>query len=1079
MSRAIEWFARNSVAANLLMGMLVLGGLTTLPAITMKTFPDLEVALIRVVVEYRGAAPEETEEGLCIRVEEEIDGVEGIDRINSVASEGICTVTVELLSSADEDQAQTEIKNRVDAIDTFPEDAERPIVSHVTIRRPVIDLALSGDIGERALKVLGQRLRDELAELPEITQVELLAVRPYEISIEVSEETLRRHGLSFDRVVAAVRRSSLDLPGGSVKTEGGEILFRTKGQAYVGKDFERIVVLTRADGTRLSLGQIADVVDGFEDTDQSSRFGGEPAAIIRVFRVGNQDTTEIGNVVKAWAVGADARLPEGVSLTLWQDSTRILVSRLDTLLRNGRSGFILVLLVLALFLKPRLALWTTLGVPISFLGALWVFPSAGLSIDAISLFAFILVLGILVDDAVVVAENVHTHEQRGTPPLVAAIRGTQEVAVPVIFGVLTTVAAFAPALFVPGPMGQIFGIMSTVVIVCLLFSLVESQLVLPAHLGHRRVGRQKEREPGALAARWDRFQQIFSTGLERFATGRYRATVGRAIEWRYLTVSCALALLLITVGTIASGRIGFSFFPPIESDYISAVLTMPQGTPVETTAAALRHIERSAEQLRAELDPLYAPAGRSVITHVMASLGSQPSRAQQGPQNAGAVSAGGSHLGEVTLELIAPEERDIGSRQVAERWRELTGSIPDATELVFPSDLFSAGDAINFQLQGPAVHDLRAAADRLKAKLAEYPGVVDIGDSFRAGKQEVKLAIHPTAEPLGLTLQDLARQVRQAFYGEEAQRVQRGRDDVRVMVRYPADERRSLADLENMRIRTADGAEVPFRAVADAELGRGFASIRRSDRRRVVNVTADIDRGVTTANEVIASISASALPEILADYQGISYSLQGEQREQQRAMAGLARGYLVAIFVIYALLAVPLRSYLQPLLIMGVIPFGVIGSIAGHLLLGFDLAFMSVIGIIAMSGVVVNSSLLLMNFVNQHRAEGASLADAVTRAGVARFRPIVLTATTTFVGLTPLMLEQSMQAQFLIPMAISLAFGVAFATGITLLVVPAGYLILDDGTQGMRRWLGSGDEPGEPPVEQEPSQKLALVGERR
>jgi multidrug efflux pump subunit AcrB len=1088
-NRAIEWFARNHVAANLIMLMLVVGGLATIPVITQKTFPDIDIDMIRIDVEYRGAAPEEVEEGVCIRIEEEIEGVEGIDEIRSSAVEGACAVIVELLTGADEDQALTDIKNRVDAIDTFPEETEKPVISHVIIRRAVVDVAISGDVDERALKELGQRVRDEIAALPEVTQAELQSARPYEISIEVSEESLRRHGLKFDQVVQAVRRSSLDLPGGSVKTEGGEILLRTKGQAYRGEEFERIVVVTRADGTRLTLGEIGQVVDGFEDIDEWSRFDGRPTVMVRTFRVGEQDTIGISDAVKAYVAEAQARMPAGVEVTVWQDGSRTLRSRLDTLLRNGRSGFLLVLLVLAAFLKPRLAFWVSLGVPISFMGALWLLPVFDIAIDVISLFGFIVVLGILVDDAVVVGENVHTHQSRGAPRLEGAIRGTQEVAVPVVFGVLTTIVAFGPALLVPGPMGQIIGQIATVVMICLAFSVIESQLVLPTHLSH---GRERPPRPESAATppsllrrfgeRVGRAQDRLAGGLQRFASAVYQPLLERALAWRYLTVCSAVALLLWALGFIASGRLHFAFFPPIEADYVAALLTMPQGTPVEVTASAVAHIERAAETLRAELDPQYAPGG-SLVKHRHSTVGAQPFRTQQSqnPQAAGRTASGGAHLGEVVLELIPSEQRAISTSQVAARWRELAGSIPDATELVFASDLFSTGEAINIQLQGPSIQDLRRAADRVQARLAEYPGVLDITDSFRAGKQEVKLAILPSAEPLGLTMQDLARQVRQAFYGEEAQRIQRGRDDVRVMVRYPEGQRRSLASLENMRIRTADGAEVPFHVVARVDLGRGFATIRRADRQRVVNVTADVDRTRTTANEVLASLLAGPLGEILADYPGISYSLEGEQREQRRAMGGLARGYVLAIFGIYGLLAVPLRSYLQPFIIMSVIPFGFVGAIGGHLLLGYNLSFMSVIGIIALSGVVVNSSLVLVDFVNRRRAEGLSVLDAVRGAGVARFRPIVLTALTTFAGLTPLMMERSMQAQFLIPMAVSLAYGVIFATGVTLLVVPCAYLILEDVRHGFAGLAGARDHVpvGEPPEPELPAPGLDEEERRR
>jgi multidrug efflux pump subunit AcrB len=702
-----------------------------------------------------------------------------------------------------------------------------------------------------------------------------------------------------------------------------------------------------------------------------------------------------------------------------------------------------VLLVLALFLRLRLAFWVALGVPVAFLGAFAVLPWLGLSIDVISLFAFLLVLGILVDDATVVGENVHTLQQQGQPRLEAAIRGTQEVAIPVVFGVLTTVAAFAPLLFVSGFMGTVFRVMATVVIACLLFSLLESQFVLPAHLGHGRARTNGAGGAGPFAA-WARFQDRFARGLERFTHGRFAEWLRLATEWRYLAVGIGVATWLWSLGMVASGRMHFSFFPPLEADYVTARLTMPQGTSAGVTLDAVRQIESAIPELRRSLDPEYAPEGESLVLHVLAAVSQQPFRSSQdGPPGAVGGALGG-HLGEVTIELVSGDRRRISTRDVAQRWRELVGPVAGAEEILFASSLFSAGEEIHIQLQGPNVAQLEEAADRVKQALAGFPGVIDIADSFRSGKNEVELAILPAAEALGLGLRDLARQVRQGFYGEEAQRIQRGRDDVRVMVRYPEAERRSLGDLENMRVRTPDGSEVPFASVARARIGRGYSTIRRVDRERIVSVTADVDRARTTGNEVLTSMRAGPLPAILRDYPGVSYRLEGIQQEQARALGGLATAYPVALFAIYALLAIPLASYLQPLLIMSVIPFGMVGAIAGHVLTGQGLSFMSVQGMIALSGVVVNSSLILIHGANERIAAGTPLRRALIECSIARFRPIVLTSLTTFAGLTPLLLERSVQAQFLIPMATSLAFGVIFATAITLVLLPCAALILED-----------------------------------
>jgi multidrug efflux pump subunit AcrB len=1039
----IDWFARNAVAANLLMIFIVVAGLTTLPTIPQKPFPDLEIDVITVTVEYLGAGPEEVELGVCTRIEEEVEGVEGIERISSTSVEGVCAVSIELLTGSDVSRALDDVKNRIDAIDTFPEEAEKPIIAQVVRQLPVIDVAISGAVSERALRELGQQVRDEIARLEGISQASLTLARPYEISIEVSESALRRHGLSFDQVAAAVRGSSLDLPGGSIETEGGEILLRTKGQAYWGPEFERIVVLTRRDGTRLLLGDVADVRDGFQDTDQAARFDGEDAVMVRVFRVGDEDVILISDSVKEYVEHASARMPEGVDLTVWRDGSRDLRDRRDTMLRNGRAGFMLVLLVLAIFVRPRVAFWVALGVPISFAGAFALLPLFDISIDVISLFAFIMVLGILVDDAIVVGENVYTHQQRGEDRLEASIKGAQEVSVPVIFGVLTTVAAFGPMLAVDGLMGTVFWVMAIVVICCLVFSLIEAQLVLPSHLGHGKPDRPLE-EQHWLARTWNGMEERFARGLERFTVTRFRAWLKLSGEWRYLTVAIGLAFWLCAIAFVV-GPMRFSFFPPLEADYVTARLTMPSGTPVQETRAAVRQIEAAIPRLREEIDAAYAAPGESLILHSLTAIGEHPFRASQsGPPTGGVRSSANAHLGEVTLELIPSEQRRISTGEIAQRWREMAGPIAGAEELLFASSLFSAGQEIYIQLQGPDIDQLREAADRVKAALAGYPGVIDIADSFREGKQEVRLAILPEAESMGMTLQSVARQVRQGFYGEEAQRIQRGRDDVRVMVRYPERARRSLGDLENMRIRTPEGAEVPFRAVARGDVGRGYSTIRRADRQRVVNVTADVDRTVVTGNEVLAQMQAGVLPAILRDYPGLTYGLEGVQEEQQKAFGGLIRWYPVALFVIYALLAIPLRSYAQPLLIMSVIPFGLVGAIAGHLIMRIDLSFMSVEGMIALTGVVVNGSLVLVHYVNGRRASGVPLEEAVIEAGVKRFRPIILTSLTTFAGLTPLLLETSVQAQFLVPMATSMAFGVLFSTLITLFIVPSGYLILED-----------------------------------
>ena len=1057
MNRALAWFAENHVAANILMALLMVCGLLALPQIKREVFPSLELPIIGVTVDYPGASPREVEQAICVRIEEELQGVQGVREIRSTASEGRCSVTVELEADQDVAIRMNDVRTRVDGIDSFPEDARSPVIQQAALRMQVMDVAVSGDVDEWTLKRLGEQVRDEILALPGITDVELVATRPYEISIEVSEQALLRHGITFDDVVAAVQRSSVDLPGGSLKTRGGEILLRTRGQAYDGQDFENLLLLSGPDGTRLRVGDVARVIDGFAETDNLSRFDGDPAVLLEVFRVGQQSSLEIADTVRAYLRDVDDHLPEGVSVTIAQDDSRFLRARIETLLRNGRGGFVLVLLVLALFLRLRLAGWVSLGIPLSFLGALAVLPAADVSINLISLMAFIVVLGIVVDDAIVVGENTCTEQAKGGSALAGAIRGVQGVALPVVFGVLTTMAAFAPMLFIPGPMGRITRVIPIVVCACLFFSLLESLFVLPSHLGHGQ-GQTDAPPRHRVAATWRRFQDAIARSLARFIAETYRPFLERALARRYLTAAAGLSILVVTAGLLAGGHLRFVFQPDVEGDVTVAYVNMPLGTPTEVTSEAVHQIEQAANALRQELD-----AERdldhegSIFAHMLTSLGHQPYRLKQatGP-SAYAAARGmvGAHLGEVQIEVVGSEARSIPVAEITRRWRERTGQIAGAEELTFASTILSAGSAVAVQLSGHDLDSLRDAARELRHALAEYPGVLDISDSFRGGKQELDLEILPEAEALGISRADLGRQVRQAFYGHEAQRVQRGRDDVRVMVRYPAADRHSLGDLEQMRIRAADGSAVPFSLVASAHLGEGFSTISRVSRRRVVTVSAEVDPSVTNANDVVADRQKGVLPGILATHPGVHFSFEGEQREQSEFLEHLGRGWLTALLVIYALLAVPLRSYLQPLIIMSAIPFGLVGAVWGHVLLGHDFSMFSLIGLVALSGVVVNDSLVMVDYVNERVRQGTPIETALREAGGARFRAILLTSLTTFVGLTPLMAETSVQAQMLIPMAISLAFGVIFATSITLVLVPAATLILDDWMRALRRVLG-------------------------
>ena len=1056
MKALIAWFASNGVVANLLMLLVIAVGLMTVFTVNQEVFPEFEAELITVSVPYRGAAPAEVEEGVIVRVEEAIEGLEGVKRITSTASEGSGTVSIEVQTGFDIRELLDNVKARVDAISTFPVETEAPIVQEVLIRMQVINVSVSGDMDERTLKALAQEVRDELVALDGISQADLKSVRPYEIAIEVSEDTLRRYGLTFDDVARAVRRSSLDMPGGSVKAESGEILLRTTGQVYRGEEYESLTLLTRADGSRIRLGDVARVLDGFEETDQWSRFDGQPTAMVQVYRVGDENAPDVSRVVEDYVAEKRERLPDGVSIATWQDTSVLLEGRRDLLLKNGLTGLLLVFAILTLFLRMRLALWVAVGIPVAFLGAIAVMPSAGLTINMMTLFAFILVLGIVVDDAIVVAERIHAKHEEGHAGLKGAILGAQEVSVPVIFGVLTTMAAFTPFMMVPGMMGNFTRAIPLIVIPVLAFSVIESQLVLPYHLSHEdRKARRKRPNPLSRAA--DAAFSAVSRALDWFIRAVYEPVLGVALEWRYLTASVAIACLMLTGGLIWGGVVEWVFFPDMDSDNVIVTLTMPEETPAEITGRAIDRIEQAALRLDRDLEEQY---GYRLFTHVLASVGEQPS-ANMGPANPG-IAPSRAYLGEVNIELIpgeglaeTGEPRPLSSAQIGSLLRERLDPIPGAVELDIQTELMMGmGSPIDVQLSGPDIEELRVVAGKIRARLAEYPGVIDITDTFRRGKPEIELAIRPSAEGLGLSLEDLGRQVRQGFFGEEAQRIQRGPDDVRVMVRYPAEDRQSLGDLEYMRIRTPDGGQVPFGSVADARLGRGFSSIRRVDRQRAINVTADIDENSdTSAWDVLSDLENRQMSDILSEHPGVYYSLEGEQQMQDEFMGGLYQGFAIALFAIFALMAIPFRSYVQPVIVMSAIPFGLVGAVLGHAIAGTDLSFMSVMGIVAVSGVVVNDSLVLVHFVNRYAEEKhRSLAGAAREAGAARFRPILLTSLTTAAGVTPLLLETSLQARFLVPMALALASGVLFATFTTLLLVPSAYLILED----VKRFFGFG-----------------------
>jgi len=1030
MNRLIAWFAANGVAANLLMLSIIIVGMMSLPQIRKETFPTIPLNSVSITVAYPGASPTEVEQSVCMRIEEAIFDIQGIDQLNTTASEHICRVTVDVQKGFKTEDLYDDIKSRIDAITSFPLETEEPnIAANTTRRDKVLNLIISGPTDELTLKNLADNMRDDLLKLPSVTQVEMFNVKPYEISIEVTDHTLLAYDLSFSEIADTVRRASLDLAGGVIKTTSGDILLRTQGQMHDGEQFASIPLRAKPDGTYLTVGNVAKVIDGLEQADMEGQFNGQPAVLLTVFRVGEQSVLDISQEVTDHLDKARATLPESISLNVWQDQSKMFKDRLNLLVRSALIGLLLVFILLVLFLRLQLAIWVSVGIAVSFMGALFLLPYFDGSINMISMFAFVLVLGIVVDDAIIVGERIFTQHRNGTYGLQAAIDGAQEVSKPVIFAVLTTVVAFLPIFFLPGVEGKIWSIIAVVVIATLCFSLIESMLILPSHLSHID---STATSRFALFNYFSAKQQAFVDRVEHFIFEIYRPLLSLVLRWRYTTLATFISIFIIFIMLVKSGWIPMAFFPKVEGDMAVSSVRFAQGTHVDKTRAAVDHMQHAASALRLEL---MDETGTDQFSGATSSLGSQP-MSYTGQK--------GGHVGEVAIELAPAESRLISNAEIMRRWREKIGQIPDSIELSYSSTIKHHGADIDIQLAGGDLDELTRAANKLQQQLRGYPGIFDIKNSFESGKRELRLQLKPYAETLGLSYSELARQVRQAFYGEEVQRIQRNKDEVKVFVRYTEDERRSVYTLENMTVKLADGANVPLSSVADIHYDRSPSQIKRIDRKRIIRITAHIDSSKTTANSVMADLKTNFLPELEKSFTDVKWDPSGNQKHKGDLIGALTSGFQVAIMGIFALLAVSFRSYTQPIIVLSAIPFGLIGAILGHALLGMDLSLLSLSGMIAVSGVVVNDNLVLVDFINRARDKGMDVAQAISEAGVARFRPIMLTSLTTFAGLTPLMLEKSVQAQFLIPMAVSLAFGVMFATTVSLLLTPSAYHILED-----------------------------------
>ena len=1025
----IARMAHNSVAANLLMLVFLFGGFAMIPRIRQEVFPEFDLDVVTVRTVYPGASPIDVEEGILLAVEEAIRGVDGVDRITSTANEGVGTVTAELQLSADGNQVLQDIKSAVDRIVTFPLDAERPIVQLLQTRSLVLNVLIYGDLTEQELKHLSEVARDELLLDPAISTIEVGGLPPVELAIEIPQETLRMQGLDIPTAARILGQASLDLAGGGIRADTGEVLLRLSDRRDTAEEFRAIPLVTTAGGVVWRVGDLATVIDGFQETDEELYYNGARAVSLQVYRTGEEKPLDISAAGWRFVEQFRQHLPEGVDITVVGDRSEVYRERVDLLLRNALLGLVLVMIILGLFLEIRLAFWVMMGIPISFLGSLLFLPQADVSINMISLFAFIISLGIVVDDAVVVGENIYHMREKGLSYLDAAIEGARQMAIPVILSIMTNITAVLPLLFVPGAQGKIWRNVPLIMGLVFLISLVEALFILPAHLAHQK----KERKTGFWHL-MDAPERFFSKGLEWFVARMYTPVLRGALAFKYLTLAIGIAALVLTIGYLRGGRMRFMFFPQVESDRVAASAVLPFGAPVEASRAVERTLKDTAQEILEEL------GGARVVRGIESSVGRHLDGG--GPFSGGGQS--GSHLVAVAVYLEPLDIRKFSAAEFTRRWRQATGDLPGVESLNFR---FTIGPAsrmpIDVQLSHRDPEIIEAAARDVVEALGDFTGVIDIDSGIASGKPQIAYRVREVARLRGLTSTDVGRQVRAAFFGAEVARQQRGRDEMRIMVRLPAAERATEEALERLILRLPDGGEMAFADAVTVERGRSYDVIRRDQGRRVLSVTADVDIRRTSAGEVIAALRNDVMPQVQARYPGLIYSFEGQRRDQQMAFRSIGIGFVAAVFVIFALLAIPFGSYLQGLVVLTAVPFGFTGAILGHMIMGYNLSFVSIMGVVALAGVVVNDNLILVDTINRLRKEGVPLAKAVAEGPIRRFRPVLLTSATTFFGLAPMIFETSVQARFMIPMALSLGFGIVYATLIALLLTPSLYFIVE------------------------------------
>jgi multidrug efflux pump subunit AcrB len=1012
---AIAYMARNSVAANLLMLILIGGGIWTMFNIQKEVFPQFQLDIVEVSVVYPGAAPTEVEMGILMPVEDAIRSVEGIKEITSTAREGSGTVLIELVTGVNRMKAFQEIDQAVNRIRTFPDDIEEPEVQLQTQQRDVMEIVLYGGSDIWTLRVLAERLRDVLRNNEGITQVEIGNVPDYVTHVEIPRHRLREYNLTLGEVSRIIVESSEDIPAGSVDTESGEILLRMKERKQWAEEFAKIELIPSESGASVTLADIAEITDGFEETGFHGQFNQQLAVSLQIFRVGKQSPLEIETTVNEILSEFESSLPPGISYRIDSNQAEDYRERLSLLTENGLIAIIIVLLILSLYLEYRLAFWVMMGMSISFIGGILFLPFLGISINMISMFGFLVVLGIVVDDAIVVGENIFEYRQQGMGVMKAAIKGTKDIARPVVFSIITNIIAFIPLLFIPGTTGKFWWPLPAVVIVVLLVSLVEALFILPAHLGH------VSKNPVKLKAiqYFERFQRWFARGFDRFMEGYYRPFLETSLRHRYITLSIAISLFVIVGGYGYSDHMGIIMMPEVSADEIEAGVTLPVSTTIDQAAKVANEITQSTQRMFEEHN-LYEVA-EGIKTNVR-----------------------GQNFIDVEIVMKPPDQREMTAQEVIELWRDEIGDIEGVDQITFEAESGPGGyqQDISVDISHSDIEVLEKASQAFFTQMEEFEATRDVNDNYNKGKTQYDFRLLPEGRSLGLTPGDVGRQLRNAFYGALSMRQMRETNEIEVRVKLPLEERKDIYHLEDLTIRTPDGTEVPLLDVVSLEQGEAFTTINRRDGRRVVTVGMDVEPA-NAVTRVLRSVQEEVLPQLRNDYPGITWTFQGSQAEMRESTQVLWSGFAMALLIIYALLAIAFRNYYQPLIVMTSIPFGIIGAVIGHILLGYDLSLISLMGVIALSGVVVNDSLIMIDFANRQRGE-MSVFDAIHEAGLRRFRPIILTTLTTFGGLTPIILERSMQAQYLIPMAISLGFGIVFATSIILVLVPSLYMILED-----------------------------------